>query len=106
MNASWLKYLPDLVRARLDGRHRLQQAVGNSGWLLTDKVTRLVIGLVIGIWMARVLGPAQFGQFNYALAYVALFSSVATLGLDGIVVRNLVHTPDAKSQLLGSGVIL
>ena len=106
MNAFWLKYLPSLVRDRLDGRHHLQQAVGNSGWLLTDKATRLVIGLVIGIWMARVLGPAQFGQFNYALAYVALFSSVATLGLDGIVVRNLVHTPDAKNLILGSAFIL
>lgn len=106
MNAFWLKYLPDIIRVRLDGRHHLQQAVGNSGWLLADKVTRLMIGLVIGVWMARVLGPAQFGQFNYALAFVALFSSVATLGLDGIVVRNLVHTPDAKNQILGSAFIL
>lgn len=46
------------------------------------------------------------GATNYALAYVALFSSIATLGLDGIVVRNLVHTPDAKNQILGSAFIL
>ena len=106
MNASWLKFLPALLRVRLDGRHHLQQAVGNSGWLLADKGTRMAIGLVIGIWMARVLGPAQFGQFNYALAFVALFSSVATLGLDRIVVRNLVNSPEDKNLLMGSAFML
>lgn len=80
--------------------------MGNAAWLTLDKIVRLLLGLVIGIWMARALGPAQFGQFNYAIAYVALFSSIATLGLDGIVVRNLVQTPDAKNLILGSAFTL
>ena len=86
MSATWLKYLPSILRDRLEGRHGLQQAVGNTGWLLLDKVLRMVLGLVIGIWMARVLGPVKFGQFNYALAFVALFSSFASVGLDRVVV--------------------
>lgn len=56
--------------------------------------------------MARVVGPEQFGQYNFALAYVALFSSIATLGLDGIVVRDLVRAPEAKSTILGSAFML
>jgi PST family polysaccharide transporter len=106
MSASWLKYLPSILRDRLDGRHGLQQAVGNSAWLLLDRVIRLVLGLVIGIWMARVLGPDMFGRFNYALAFVALFSSVASLGLDGVVVRNLVNAPEAAGHTLGSALLL
>lgn len=106
MNARWLRYLPGPLRRRLDNRHHLQQAVGNTGWLLADKIAKYVLGLVIGIWMARSLGPAQFGQFNYAIAYVAIFSSIATLGLDGIVVRDLVRSPDTKNLILGSAFIL
>lgn len=106
MSASWVKYLPSILRARFEGRHGLQQAVGNTGWLLLDKVLRLVLGLVIGIWMARVLGPVKFGQFNYALAFVALFSSFASLGLDGVVVRNLAIAPEAAGQTLGSALLL
>lgn len=56
--------------------------------------------------MARVIGPEQFGQYNFALAYVALFSSIATLGLDGIVVRDLVRAPEAKNTIMGSAFML
>lgn len=106
MNANWLKYLPRLVRDHLEGRHHLQQAIGNSGWLLLDKILRMAASLVIGIWMARVLGPVQFGQFNYALAFVALFAPIATLGLDGIVVRNLVMERESPQATLGSVAVL
>ena len=64
---------------------------------MLDKGLRLVLGLVIGIWMARALGPVKFGQFNYAFAFVALFSSIASLGLDGVLVRNLVNAPEAAN---------
>ena len=106
MSAPWLKYLPSILRDRLEGRHGLQQAVGNTGWLLLDRVFRMALGLVIGIWMARALGPVKFGQFNYALAFVALFSAVSNLGLDGVVVRNLVNAPEAVNQTLGSALLL
>ncbi|MBI3729903.1 MAG: oligosaccharide flippase family protein, partial [Burkholderiales bacterium] len=106
MNANWLKYLPRLIRDRLEGQHHLQKAIGNSGWLLLDKILRMAAGLVIGIWMARVLGPVQFGRFNYALAFVALFAPIATLGLDGIVVRNLVMGRESPQVTLGSVSIL
>jgi len=106
MNAAWIKYLPGALRSHLDGRHPLQQAITSTGWLSLDKIARIVLGVVIAIWLARVLGPAQFGKFNYALAYVALFSSVANCGLDGIVVRNLVQNPDDKNLILGSAFML
>jgi hypothetical protein len=54
MNAFWIKYLPGILRERLDRRHYLQQAVGNTGWLMLDKVLRILIGLVISVWIARV----------------------------------------------------
>lgn len=106
MNAAWLRFLPSSLRDKADGRRHLQQAIGNTGWLLIDRTIRIFIGLVIGILMARVLGPAQFGRFNYALAFVALFSSIATLGLDGIIVRNLVNRSENGPKILGSAFVL
>lgn len=106
MNASWLKYLPGFLRKRLEGRHGLQAAMGNTAWLMTDKVLRLVLGLVIAVWMARVLGPEKFGQYSFALAFVALFTSIATLGLDRVVVRDLVRSVDARERIIGSAALL
>lgn len=45
MNAGWFKYLPVCVRVRLDRRHGLQAVLGNSTWLLADKVLRMGVGL-------------------------------------------------------------
>ncbi|TRZ92284.1 MAG: flippase, partial [Rhodocyclaceae bacterium] len=80
----------------------LQAMLGNSGWLFLDKLVRIGIGLVVGVWLARYLGPERFGQFNFAIAFVALFSPIAILGLDGLVVRELVSRPEYKQEILGS----
>lgn len=106
MNAHWLKYLPDFARDRLTGRHQLQAALGNSGWLFADKALRMGGGLLMMIWIARYLGPTSFGQLSYAIAFVSLFGAIATLGLDGILVRDLVRQPAATDELLGSAFVL
>jgi len=62
----------------------------------------LSFGLPVGIWVTNYLGPEQFGQINYAISFVSLFSTIALLGLDGIVIRNLVRTPDRQEEILGS----
>lgn len=106
MNASWFKYLPGFLRTRLYGRHGLQAALGNSGWLFVDKILRMGVGLFVGVWIARYLGPQQFGLWNFAIAFTALFGAFATLGLDGIVVRELVKNPERQNDLLGSAFAL
>ena len=106
MNATWLRYLPRFLRTRLDGRHTLQAVLGNTGWLFADKVVRMGIGLFVGIWLARYLGPESFGQLSYAIAFVALFSAIATLGMNSIVVRELVRNPEKKNEILGSAFVL
>lgn len=106
MNASWVKYLPKILSTRLDGRHGLQSIIGNSGWLLADKVLRMGVGLIVGVWIARYLGPDQFGLWNFAISFTAIFSAFATLGLDGIVIRELVKNPEKQNALLGSAFIL
>ncbi len=62
----------------------------------------MIAGLLVGIWVARYLGPEQFGVFSYATAFVAIFGSLAKLGLDGIVVRDLVNEPHKKDLYLGT----
>lgn len=74
----------------------------NTSWMFAEQMMRLVAGLLVGIWVARYLGPAQFGLFSYAMAFAALFSSIAKLGLDGIVVRDLVREPGQRDVYMGT----
>lgn len=64
------------------------------------------VGLFIGVWVARYLGPEQFGVFNFAIAFVALFGAFASLGLDGIVVRDIVREPERKYEILSAAFLL
>ncbi|PLZ98322.1 O-unit flippase [Fischerella thermalis CCMEE 5268] len=84
----------------------LQKIIGNTGWLLADRVLRMGIGLLVGVWVARYLGPKNFGIFNYAIAFTAIFNTVANLGLDNIVIRNIVRQPNSKDEILGTAFFL
>jgi PST family polysaccharide transporter len=96
---SWLRNLFPM-------RHGLRRIAANTSWLFFDRLVRLGTGLFIGVWVARYLGPNLFGVWNYILALTALFSAIAGLGLDGIVVRELVKTPDREAEILGSAALL
>ncbi len=102
MNASWTKYLPEMLREWLDGRLVLQKTIGNTGWLLFDRVLRIVIGLTVGAWIARYLGPAQFGELAYVLSFIAFFQVIADLQADGFIVRDIAQEKGEASVILGT----
>ncbi|MFN6483402.1 MULTISPECIES: flippase [unclassified Nostoc] len=83
-------------------RSGLRAIIANTGWLFADRILRMGASLVVGVWVARYLGVQQYGLFNYALAFVALFSPIFTLGLDDVVVRHLVRKSSNKEEILGT----
>ncbi|WP_160060256.1 flippase [Psychromonas sp. L1A2] len=78
----------------------------NTSWLFAEKILRVFVGIFIGIWIARYLGPEQFGLLSYAQSFAALFTVFATLGLDQIVIRELIKDESARDKLLGTAFIL
>ncbi|MDE5124445.1 MAG: oligosaccharide flippase family protein, partial [Trichodesmium sp. St19_bin1] len=95
----------NLVALRQKINPNSQQIIGNTAWLLGDKFLRMGFGLLIGVWVARYLGPEKFGLLNYAIAFVSLFNVFATLGLNNIVVRELVRKPSEKGEILGTSFL-
>jgi polysaccharide transporter, PST family len=81
-------------------RPNLHIIIANIGWLFLDKIVRMGVGLYVTLYIARYLGASQFGTFNYAIAFAAMFSPIATLGLDAVVIRYLVNDVSSKQQIL------
>jgi O-antigen/teichoic acid export membrane protein len=106
MSRFWIGILPAFLREKLEGREYLQDVLGNTGWLLADRAVRMAGGVLVGVWVARYLGPTQFGLLSFAIAFVALFSALAGLGLDGIVIRDLVRDPANADEILGTAFVL
>jgi len=78
----------------------------NTSWMMAERVLRMVVALLVGIYVARYLGPERLGLLSYAVAFVGLFGAIATVGLDSIVVRDLVKAPEKRDELLGTAFFL
>jgi O-antigen/teichoic acid export membrane protein len=102
----WFSYLPKFLQKRLKGKVNLLVILSNSGWLFLDKLLRLGLSVVVGIWVARYLGPSLFGELAYVLAYIVFFQAIANLGLDGITVREISKNRAEANDLLGTVFVL
>ena len=78
----------------------------NTSWILGERISRMGVSLFVGIYVARYLGPERFGLLSYASSFVGIFVALATLGLDEVVVRELVKTPEQRERILGTSFLL
>ncbi len=76
----------------------------NMGWMFAVKIASMVISFIATIFIARRLGPTNYGQLNYALSFVGLFGFIATLGIDQILYRDLIKYPEKRDKFLGSAL--
>jgi O-antigen/teichoic acid export membrane protein len=101
-----MNIIPSIIRKRLKGQLNLIRVIDNFSWLIIDKILRLGVGIIVTIWLARYLGAEQFGLLSFSIALVSLFGAISSIGLQNIVVRDLVHNPNSKEEILGTAVFL
>lgn len=79
----------------------------NTSWLIADKITTIIFGFLVGIWVARYLGPENYGILNYVIALVGLLSPLAQLGFSGIITRDLIKDKSGTytSIILSTGFV-
>ncbi len=70
--------------------------------LFVGRIGSLLIKMVIGIQVANYLGRADNGIITGGTVYIYFFSSIATLGLDQFIVKELHQYPDNRDQILGT----
>jgi PST family polysaccharide transporter len=95
-----------LLNFKIFENKTIKPIIFNMGWLSFDKFFRLLVGLIVTVWVIRYLGPESFGVWSYALAIVNIFSIFSTLGLSGIVLRELVKPNIKDSLILGTSFYL
>jgi O-antigen/teichoic acid export membrane protein len=96
------KFVPNKIRSKFTKRPMLQKIIKNIGWLTGERFLELIVALVVGIFVARHLGPSDFGLMSFAISFTALFSPFINLGLDAILHRELVDKPNKSNILLGT----
>ncbi len=78
----------------------------NTGLLMLGRVGSMAIKMVISIYVANYLLTYNNGILSTSFSYVYLFASIAGLGLDSFIVKELHEFPEKRDKILGTAFIL
>lgn len=78
----------------------------NASWIIGCRIAQAVIGLVVGMLTARYLGPSNFGVINYAASLVTFATPIMQLGLNDVMVQELVNNPEKDGEILGTSILM
>ena len=90
------------IKKQFNLSHTKGLIIQNLFWAILGKFVNLVSGLLVGIIVARYLGPEQYGLMNYVLSYVFLFQTFAIFGLDSIEIREEAHHQADFETIIGT----
>ena len=78
----------------------------NACWLTAGKLVQLLINFLVGIWLARYLGPGEYGLLSYGAAYTGAVTCLCNLGIPSILVKELTDAPEQEGEILGTALVL
>lgn len=84
----------------------MRKYIANTSYLLLERMIRMAVNFFIIVYVARYLGPDGFGQLSYVESLVVIFLPVASLGIDAVVVKELVDCPDEHGSILWTAFLL
>ena len=93
--------LNNVFKKILNTKNKLNIAK-NSAWLISGHGIKIFLGIFIGIWVARYLGPANFGKLSYVIAFIGLFAPLCRLGLDATVPKELIYIEKNQEKIIGN----
>lgn len=83
-----------------------RREIRNAGWIIGEQVFQMAVSLVVGVLSARYLGPSNYGALNYTASFVTFFLPVATLGMEGVVIKKMIAHKEEEGLYLGSCMLL
>lgn len=90
----------------LDKLNKVRQSknIRNSFWIIGEQVFQMLLAFVVGTLSARYLGPSNYGTLNYTASFVSFFINIASLCMEGVVIKKLVDHPESEGVYLGSSL--
>lgn len=80
--------------------------VTNTSWIVSGHVVKMLISFVINIITVRYLGPSNYGIINYVNSYIAFFTTLVGLGLNGVIIYEFANHKEENGKILGTAIVL
>lgn len=82
--------------------YNIKRYLFNTNWLFAEHLFRALVTLLIGILLARYLGPTKFGTYSLIIALYSILHALSKLGLDAILVRDFVNNEESEKNILST----
>lgn len=78
----------------------------NAFWIISIQILKSLLGMVISMLTARFLGPSNFGLINYAASIVSFVAPIMYLGLNSVLVQEIINSPKKEGETLGTAILM
>ncbi|SHI94644.1 flippase [Aquimarina spongiae] len=80
--------------------------VKNILWLFFDKILRMSLGVLVSIYLAKYLGPTEYGELSFCVSFLYFFLVVSMLGMEPILVREITKSPSKTDEIISTSIVL
>ncbi|MBQ8892259.1 MAG: flippase [Bacilli bacterium] len=80
--------------------------LSNISWIVIGRIIYMLLNFIVSLIVARYLGPSQYGLLGYAASYTTFFASICSLGINSIIVKELINNPKNNGEILGTSIFL
>lgn len=74
----------------------------NTFWLICERVVQMILFLFVGTLSARYLGQYNYGILSYTLSIITIFTTISTLGIESVLIKELLNDPKKVGESIGS----
>lgn len=78
----------------------------NTAWLFSERFITMLIGVFVGIAVARYLKPYDYGVIQYGFTLYAIAVNFGSLGIDDLIMRDALKNPEKEGNILGTALWL
>ena len=71
---------------------------------MIGRAVQLLLTFVCTMFVSRYLGPTDYGKMTYVYSYIQLFLPLCTLGMNDIIVKELIENKEENDEILGTTI--
>ena len=83
-----------------------KKILSNTVWMIIQHLYSMLTSLTIAAMVARYLGPSDYGLINYCASVISIFTTLAGLGLDNLIVSEIIRKPEKEGGFLGTALVM
>ena len=73
---------------------------------MVGRITQLLLTFITTMLVTRYLGPTEYGKLTYVFSFVQFFIPICTMGLNDIIVKELVDNKSENDLIIGTTLVI